>query len=58
MDMRTIDEIVKILREHRSVLKQKYKIKRIKIFGSYVDLLTEESISPFIKPYIKKFMEI
>ena len=92
--MKTIQEIIEILREHERELKKKYKIKRIKIFGSYVegnqsktsdidlivdfeetptfiellkaeeeitrilgikvDLLTEESISPFIKPYIKE----
>lgn len=92
--MKTVQEIIEILREHERELKKKYKIKRIKIFGSYVegnqsktsdidlivdfeetptfiellraeeeitrilgikvDLLTEESISPFIKPYIKE----
>ena len=96
--MRNLGEIVKTLREHKKMLKEKYKIKRIKIFGSYaegkqkkssdidiivdfeqiptlielikiqeeletilgvkVDLLTEESISPFIKPYIKKVITI
>ena len=92
--MKMVQEIIEILREHERELKKKYKIKRIKIFGSYVegnqsktsdidlivdfeetptfiellraeeeitrilgikvDLLTEESISPFIKPYIKE----
>ena len=87
--MRNLDEIKGILREHKEILWEKYKIKGIKIFGSYVkgeqkessdidiivdfeipptliefmriqeelegilgikvDLLTEESISPFYK---------
>jgi len=91
--MKTLNEIIKTLKEHKEELKNKYKIKEIKIFGSYakgeqketsdidiivdfeeiptfiefvkiqdelknllgvkVDLLTEESISPFIKPFIK-----
>ena len=96
--MKTLNEIIKILNEHREELRKKYKIKEIKIFGSYakgkqkassdidiivnfeelptfielmriqetlesllgikVDLLTEESISPFIKPYIKDVVAI
>ncbi|MCD6100053.1 MAG: nucleotidyltransferase family protein [Candidatus Marinimicrobia bacterium] len=96
--MKNMDEIIKILTEHKEELKEKYKIKEIKIFGSYargeqtetsdidiivdfeetptliellrveeeierilgikVDLLTEESISPFIKPYIKEVVAI
>ena len=96
--MKNMDEIIKILTEHKEELKKKYKIKEIKIFGSYargeqretsdidiivdfeetptliellrveeeierilgikVDLLTEESISPFIKPYIKEVVAI
>jgi len=96
--MKNMHEIIKILREHKEELKEKYKIKEIKIFGSYargeqretsdidlivdfeetptliellrveeeierilgikVDLLTEESISPFIKPYIKEVVAI
>ncbi len=94
MVMKTLKEIVQILSEHKAELKRKYKIKSLKIFGSYaegknteksdidlivdfyevptlielvrieeelskllgskVDLLTEESISTFIRPYIKK----
>jgi len=96
--MKSIQEIIKIMKEHKEELKKKYKIKEIKIFGSYargeqkersdidiivdfeetltlielirleeeierilgikVDLLTEESISPFIKPYIKEVVVI
>ena len=96
--MKSLPEIKKILSEHKEELKEKYKIKEIKIFGSYargrqketsdidiivnfeefptfiefmriqeelekilgvkVDLLTEESISPFIKPYIKEVVAI
>jgi len=96
--MKSIQEIIKIMKEHKEELKKKYKIKEIKIFGSYargeqkersdidiivdfeetltlielirleeeierilgikVDLLTEEGISPFIKPYIKEVVVI
>jgi len=96
--MKTLEEIIKILLEHEKKLRKKYKIRSIKIFGSYVekkqkktsdidliidfeetptfvelirieeslekilgikvDLLTEESISPFIKPYIKEIVVI
>ena len=96
--MKNLDKIIEILREHKEILWEKYKIKGIKIFGSYVkgeqkessdidiivdfspsptfiefmriqeeleeilgvkvDLLTEESISPFIKPYINEVIEI
>ena len=96
--MKTLQEIIKILTNQKEVLRKKYKIKEIKIFGSYatneqketsdidlivdfeevptfielmkiqeelekllavkVDLLTEESISPFIKPYIKEIVVI
>ena len=92
--MKTLQEIIRILNDHRTELESKYKIKSLKIFGSYVerkqtetsdidlivefyevptlielvrieeeltellgvkvDLLTEESISPFIRPYIKE----
>jgi predicted nucleotidyltransferase len=34
--MKTIEEIKKILREHKKELKKKYKVKDIGIFGSYV----------------------
>ena len=33
--MKNMHEIIKILREHKEELKEKYKIKEIKIFGSY-----------------------
>ncbi len=92
--MKTLQEIIRILNDHRTELESKYKIKSLKIFGSYVerkqtetsdidlivefyevptlielvrieeeltellgvkvDLLTKESISPFISPYIKE----
>jgi predicted nucleotidyltransferase len=96
--MKTLNEIIKKLNEHKEELKNKYKIKELKVFGSYakgeqketsdidlivdfeeyptliefiriqeelenllgvkVDLLTEESISPFVKPFIKEIIEI
>ncbi len=96
--MKSLHEIVKILNEYKEELARKYKIKEMRIFGSYVkgkqkdssdvdiivefeeiptfvefirlqeelnelldmkvDLLTEESISPFIKPYIKESLTI
>lgn len=96
--MKSLHEIVKILNEYKEELARKYKIKEMRIFGSYVkgkqkdssdvdiivdfeeiptfvefvrlqeeldrllnmkvDLLTEESISPFIKPYIKESVTI
>ena len=34
--MRTLEEIKNILAEHRKELKEKYKVKKIGIFGSYV----------------------
>lgn len=92
--VKTLTEIIKILKEHKEELKERHKIKQIRVFGSYVrgeqketsdidiivdfeeiptfiefikiqeelekflgvrvDLLTEESISPFIKQYIKE----
>jgi len=96
--MKPTNEIIKVLNTNKEELKSKYKVKAIRIFGSYakgeqketsdidiivdfeeyptlieflriqeelenllgvkVDLLTEESISPFIKPYIKEVIEI
>jgi len=96
--VKTLNEVVEILRMHKEELKSKYKIKSIKIFGSYargeqketsdidiivefekyptlvefiriqeelenllgikVDLLTEGSISPFIRPFIKETLEV
>lgn len=90
---KSIREIKKILKKHKSELKKKYRIKKISIFGSYVrdqqrdtsdvdiivefeeipdllefvrleeylkkilgikvDLVTKESISPYIKKYIE-----
>lgn len=94
---RKLEEIEGILKKHKKKLAEKYGIKSLRIFGSYVegkqkrtsdldlivvfeetptfiellrieeelsellgvkvDLLTEEQISPFIKPYIRE-MEI
>ena len=96
--MKTLHEIIEILGEHKDELRNKYRIKKIRIFGSYargepsessdldiivdfeepptlielmkiqeelerllgvsVDLLTEESISPYIKPYIRKVVTV
>lgn len=96
--MKTLQEIIEILNERKKYLNKKFKIKKIRIFGSYargeqretsdidlivdfeevptfielmeiqeelekllgvkVDLLTKESISPFIKPYIKEVVVI
>ncbi|QTA38231.1 nucleotidyltransferase family protein [Thermosipho ferrireducens] len=93
-NVKSLEEIIQILIQHREYLEEKYRIKSLKIFGSYaegkqteksdidlivdfyevptliefvrieeelskilgvkVDLLTEKSISPFIKPYIKE----
>ena len=92
--MKTLQEIVQILQKHKNEITEKYGIKRLKIFGSYVegkqkeasdvdivvefetpptllelvrieeelsrilgvkvDLLTEEGMSPYIRPYIKE----
>ena len=35
-DMKTLEEIERILREHREELRRKFKVKEIGIFGSYV----------------------
>ncbi len=91
--MKSLQDIMITLREYKDFLRDKYKVKELKIFGSYlsntqkegsdidiivefeetpsfiefirlkyelenildgkVDLLTESSISPYIKPYIK-----
>ena len=89
-----LQEIIQILKEHQEELMETYKVKRLKVFGSYakneqteksdldlmvsfeetptllefidlkeylenitgirVDLVTEDGISPYIKPYIKE----
>lgn len=36
MERKTIEEISKILKENEDILKEKFKIKKIGIFGSYV----------------------
>jgi predicted nucleotidyltransferase len=32
----SVDEIKKVIKEHEDILKEKYKVKEISIFGSYV----------------------
>ena len=94
--MKTIKDVLQILKKHEQELKSKYKVRNIKVFGSYaegkqkpnsdldlivcfeetptffklielenflkeilgieVDLLTEKSINPLIKPYIKELV--
>lgn len=34
--MKTLDEIRKVLGEHKSIMEEDYKVKEIGIFGSYV----------------------
>lgn len=34
--MRNIDEIREVLKQHRQELEEKYKVKEIALFGSYV----------------------
>jgi len=34
--MKTLDQVQKILKQHKDFLKNRYKIKKIDIFGSYV----------------------
>jgi len=58
--MKNIDDIKRILKEHKKELKEKYKVKKIAIFGSYarseenkssdIDILVEfeEQVSFFI----------
>ncbi len=56
--MKTLEEIKKILLEHKAELQEKYGVKEIGIFGSFVrgeqkrrsdiDILVEYSISPDI----------
>ncbi|WP_252228709.1 nucleotidyltransferase family protein [Caldicoprobacter algeriensis] len=92
--VKTLEDIIKVLKAHGKEVAEKYGIKNIRIFGSYtegkqretsdldlivvfektpslielvrieeelgkmvgvkVDLLTEEAISPFIKPYVRE----
>jgi len=35
-NMKTLEEIKSILAEHKEELKEKYKVKEIEIFGSFV----------------------
>jgi predicted nucleotidyltransferase len=90
---RILQEIIQTLKEHEKELREAYRVKHLKVFGSYaknnqkedsdldlmvsfeetptllefidlkeylesitgikVDLVTEEGISPYIKPYIE-----
>ena len=34
--MKQLEDFTKIIEQHRQILEQKYKVKRIAIFGSYV----------------------
>ncbi|MGB9809750.1 MAG: nucleotidyltransferase family protein [Caldanaerobacter sp.] len=34
--VKTLTEIIKILKEHKEELKERHKIKQIRVFGSYV----------------------
>lgn len=92
--MKTLQEIINILKKHKDILRSNYNIRSVKIFGSYaegnqteksdidlivefgktptlielihieeelskllntkVDLLTEEGISSYVKPYIRE----
>jgi len=62
--MKTLEEIKKILAENKKLLEEKYKIKEIKIFGSYarheqkkrsdVDILVDF----YEVPDLLKFIEI
>lgn len=36
MIMKTLEDIKKILLENKQILKEKYKVKTLAIFGSYV----------------------
>jgi len=91
---RILQEIIQTLKEHQEELRERYRVKHLKVFGSYVrgnqkeesdldlmvsfeetptllefidlkeylegitgvkiDLVTEEGISPYIKPYIEE----
>ena len=91
---RILQEIIQTLKEHQEELRETYRVKHLKIFGSYVrnnqkedsdldlmvsfeeaptllefidlkeylesiigikvDLVTEDGISPYIKPYIEE----
>jgi len=91
---KVLQEIIQILKEHQEELRETYKVKHLKVFGSYakgeqtedsdldlivsfeetptllmfiglkeylegitgveVDLVTEDGISPYVKPYINE----
>ena len=91
---KVLQEVIQILKEHQEELRETYKVKHLKVFGSYakgeqtedsdldlmvsfeetptllmfiglkeylegitgveVDLVTEDGISPYVKPYINE----
>ncbi|MDK2789711.1 MAG: uncharacterized protein PWP15_218 [Methanothermococcus sp.] len=61
--MKTLNEIKKILKEHKKELKEKYKVKSMGIFGSYarkeqtessdIDILIEFYESPDLFEFIE-----
>ena len=61
--MKTLEEIEKILREHKGELREKFKVKEIGIFGSYVrgeaketsgvDILVEFDETPSLFEFIE-----
>jgi len=66
--MKNIDDIKRILKEHKKELKEKYKVKKIAIFGSYarseenkssdIDILVEfEEQVGFLFFHLEKYLE-
>ncbi len=66
--MKGIQEIIKIMKEHKEELKKKYKIKKIKIFGSYargeqkersdIDIIVDFEVTPTLIELIRLEEEI
>ena len=66
--MKNIDDIKRILKEHKKELKEKYNVKKIAIFGSYarseenkssdIDILVEfEEQVGFLFFHLEKYLE-
>jgi len=63
LEMKTLDEILKILEQQRDFIRDKYKVKEIGIFGSYVrgeakktsdvDILVEFEKTPSLLKFIE-----
>ena len=63
MNMKTLDEIQKILRQQKEFLREKYKVKEIGVFGSFVrgeqtytsdvDILVEFEEIPSLLKFVK-----